>query len=149
MNIVWQICAFRELSAPQLYALLAAREAVFIVEQNCAYQDIDGLDLAATHLIGWSGDTVAAYLRILAPGARFAEASIGRVLTTPAFRNTGLGRELMQRSLHVCAELCPGQAIRISAQAHLNHFYTSLGFAVSSSAYLEDGIPHVEMARDG
>ena len=93
-NLSWQWCRLDELSAEQLYAVLAARVAIFIVEQNCAYQDLDGLDIDAEHLIAWSGADLAGYLRVLAPGTRFADPSIGRIITTKAFRGSGLGREL-------------------------------------------------------
>lgn len=145
--IDWQWCVAGDLSARQLYAIFAVREAVFVVEQNCAYQDLDGLDLDADHLIGWSGDDVAAYLRVLGPGVRFAEPSVGRVLTSKAARGSGLGRQLVGRSLIWLDERYPTHDVRISAQAHLEHFYRSFGFEVASSPYLEDGIPHIEMLR--
>jgi ElaA protein len=146
--IDWQWCALHELTAQQLYALFAARQAVFIVEQDCAYQDMDGLDENAEHLIGWSGADVAAYLRLLAPGVRFAEPSLGRVLTTNPFRRSGLGRELMLKGLAHAYERYPGHVIRIGAQSYLEKFYGSLGFVVASEPYFEDGIPHVEMLHD-
>lgn len=145
--IDWQWCTPGDLSLGQLYAVFAAREAVFVVEQHCAYQELDGLDLDARHLVGWSGGEVAAYLRVLGPGVRFAEPSIGRVLTSQAFRGSGLGRELVARSLAYVDVRYPAHGIRISAQAHLERFYHSFGFAIVSPPYLEDGIPHVEMLR--
>jgi ElaA protein len=145
--IEWQWCSFDELSAQQLYAVLAAREAVFVVEQACAYQELDGLDLDARHLVGWSNAEVAAYLRVLNPGTRFAEPSIGRVLTARSHRGTGIGRTLVAMSLDYLDHHFPAHAVRISAQTHLQPFYSSLGFAVVSGQYLEDGIPHVEMLR--
>jgi ElaA protein len=143
----WRWSRFDELSPVQLYALFAARIAVFVVEQDCPYQDLDGLDLEAEHLIAWSGAEVAAYLRLLGPGVRFAEPSIGRVITTQAFRSSGLGRELMARGVARCDEQFPGQPLRISAQAHLERFYGEFGFVKASDVYLEDGIPHIEMLR--
>lgn len=145
--IDWQWCALSDLSARQLYKLFAAREAIFVVEQNCAYQELDGLDLEASHLVGWTGGEVAAYLRVLGPGTRFDEPSIGRVLTSKASRGSSLGRELVARSLAHIDERYPTHAVRISAQAHLEGFYHSFGFEVASSPYLEDGIPHIEMLR--
>jgi ElaA protein len=147
--IRWQWCVFDDFAPRELYAVLAAREAVFVVEQACAYQELDGLDLDAQHLIGWENDGVAAYLRLLGPGARFAEPSIGRVLTTRASRSIGLGRQLIDLSLRRAAECFPASPIRISAQSHLERFYASFGFVVASQQYLEDGIPHVEMLRNG
>jgi ElaA protein len=146
--IEWQWCTLDDLPAARLYALFAARQAVFIVEQECAYQDMDGLDDGAEHLIGWSGADVAAYLRLLAPGTRFAEPSLGRILTTSAFRRSGLGRELVLKGLARAYERYPTRVVRIGAQRYLEKFYGSLGFAVASEQYLEDGIPHVEMLHD-
>ncbi|HKE96262.1 MAG TPA: GNAT family N-acetyltransferase [Povalibacter sp.] len=145
--ITWQWCTLDELPARRMYAVFAAREAVFVVEQACAYQELDGLDLEAQHLVGWDGSEVAAYLRVLDPGTRFAEPSIGRILTTSRFRGSGLGRELVSLSLARLDERFPARNVRISAQAHLERFYASYGFAVVSEPYLEDGIPHVEMLR--
>ncbi|HEY6641210.1 GNAT family N-acetyltransferase [Povalibacter sp.] len=145
--IRWQWCDLSELSTRQLYALFAAREAVFVVEQTCPYQELDGLDLEARHLIGWSDDAVAAYLRVLAPGVKFAETALGRVLTTTDFRGTGIGRELMQRALDYTDMQYAAHGVRISAQAHLQRFYGSFGFTAVSQQYLEDGITHIEMLR--
>jgi ElaA protein len=149
----WQFSRLPDLSANDLYAALAARQVVFAVEQQCAYLDADGLDLDAWHLLGWAGDgpgrALAGYLRILAPGARYAEPAIGRVLTTPAFRGTGLGRVLMEEGLARAARLFPGAPIRIAAQQRLEAFYASLGFRTVSAPFDEDGIPHVEMLHPG
>lgn len=145
--IHWQWCVLDELSPRQLYALCAAREAVFVVEQNCPYQELDGLDGGARHLIGWSGSEIAAYLRVLDPGVRYQEPSIGRVLTAKDFRGTGIGRTLVALSLEHLAERHPSWGVRISAQAYLERFYASFGFQVVSPPYLEDDIPHVEMLR--
>lgn len=145
--IRWQWCRSEALTLTQLYTLMAAREAVFVVEQQCAYQELDGLDLAAHHLVAWADDAVAACLRVLAPGVRYPEPAIGRVLTGRDFRRQGLGRELMIRALAQLGQLYPGQAVRISAQTYLEDFYRSLGFESVSAVYDEDGIPHVEMLR--
>lgn len=119
-----------------------------MVEQRCAYRDADGRDPAAWHLIGWSTEReVAAYLRVLLPGARFAEHSIGRVLTTAPFRDKGLGRELMLQGLARVAEQFGSVPVRIAAQAHLADFYGSMGFVTASERYEEDGIPHIDMLR--
>jgi ElaA protein len=150
-TIDWQWCRLDDLPARQLYAVVAARIAVFVVEQNCPYQDLDGLDFRATHLIGWerARAEVAAYLRVLEPGTRFAEPSIGRVLTTSAFRGAGLGRELTARGLDYIEKSYPGAGVRISAQEYLERFYRSFGFETVSERYMEDDIPHVEMLRPG
>jgi len=145
VTLEWQWCTLRDLPAERWYTVAAARQDVFIVEQTCAYADLDGLDLNAEHLIVWSGNDLAGYLRLLEPGTRFAEPSLGRILTTQAFRRTGLGRELVLKGLQRAHERYQGQALRISAQAYLVKFYNSFGFVVDSEPYLEDGIPHVEM----
>ncbi|MET0534107.1 MAG: GNAT family N-acetyltransferase [Steroidobacter sp.] len=147
MSIQWQWRQYAELSPQQIYAIFAARQAVFIVEQNCPYLDMDGKDLEALHLIAWSGDDVAAYLRVIAPGVSFTEPSLGRIITTKIGRGTGLGRELVARGLNKVYELYPTLPTRIGAQAHLHKFYGSLGFAQASEPYDEDGIPHIEMLR--
>jgi ElaA protein len=145
LDLKWQWCRLGELSAAQVYAVLAARVAVFIVEQNCAYQDLDGLDAEAEHLIAWSGADVAGYLRVLAPGTRFDDPSIGRIITAKPFRGTGLGRELVAKGIEQARRRYPGRAVRISAQQYLEKFYREFGFATVSEPYLEDDIPHVEM----
>lgn len=147
VELSWRWSSFAELSNRQLYALLAARSAVFVVEQGCAYQDLDGYDVEASHLIAWHADEVVACLRVLLPGAKYAEPSIGRVLTARPFRGTGLGRELMRRGVQHVDESYPGRATRIGAQAHLEKFYAQFGFVKASDTYVEDGIPHIEMLR--
>jgi ElaA protein len=139
-EITWQWCRLQELTLEQWYALCAAREAVFVVEQNCAYQELDGRDMAARHLVAWSGNEVAAYLRVLEPPA------IGRVMTAKAFRGRGLGRELMQRALQLL-DANGAQSVSISAQTYLEKFYRSFGFEPVFEPYLEDGIPHIGMVR--
>lgn len=147
-TIRWEWLPFSGLDPRSLYAILAAREQVFVVEQSCAYRDADGLDLHAWHLAGWApGDELAAYLRVLAPGARFAEHSIGRVLTTAPFRGRGLGRELMLHGLTRVEENFGRVPVRIAAQAHLERFYASLGFVAIGAPYDEDGIAHLDMLR--
>ena len=146
-SLRWEWRSLHELSALEVYTLCAAREAVFVVEQNCPYQELDGLDLDARHLIAWSDDAVAAYLRLLSPGAKYPEASLGRVLTARPFRGTGLGRELLERALVHIDERFAGTGVRISAQAHLQRYYGAFGFVAVSQQYLEDDIPHIEMLR--
>jgi ElaA protein len=147
--IRWQWCAFPELSATEVYAILAVRSDVFVVEQNSVYLDADGWDLEAQHLVAWSGRDVAGYLRVLPGGTKFMERSIGRVLISQPFRGTGLGRQLMTRALEHLDARFPTAPVRIGAQARLEAFYASLGFAKTSEIYLEDGIPHIEMYRPG
>jgi ElaA protein len=146
-SLRWQWCTLHELSAAELYAVLAARSAVFVVEQNCPYQDADGYDLDALHLIVWSGAEVAAYLRVIAPRAKYEERSIGRIITSQSFRGTGLGRELIARTLARLDTGYPGEQVRIGAQARLQAFSESFGFRQVSAVYMEDAIPHIEMLR--
>ncbi|MDT8409292.1 MAG: GNAT family N-acetyltransferase [Wenzhouxiangellaceae bacterium] len=142
----WRIQRFGELSTADLYALLAVRVAVFVVEQDCPYQDLDGLDDIALHVSGWSGDgRPLAYARILPPHSRFEQPSIGRVLTAAPARGLRFGVGLMRRSIDATREVYPGRDIRISAQCYLERFYRSLGFQSASAPYEEDGIPHLEM----
>lgn len=139
----WHERAFAEISTGELYAIVALREAVFVVEQRCAYLDADGLDPISRHLWAETGGVIEAYLRIVPAGAKFAEVSIGRVVTARSVRGTGLGRELMRRGIAAMGAV----PIRIGAQAHLERFYAELGFRRASEPYDEDGIPHVEMLR--
>lgn len=148
MTIEWQWRRYGELAPLEIHEIFAARQAVFIVEQNCPYLDMDGKDLDAWHLIGRSGTEVAAYLRLIAPGVSFAEPSLGRILTTRIGRGTGVGRELVARGLEKIYQLYPTLPTRIGAQAHLQKFYGSLGFEPASEIYDEDGIPHIEMRRE-
>ena len=147
----WQWARLEGLAPGELYAVLAARQQVFTVEQHCAFQDADGFDFAAWHLLGWSernrDRSLATYLRLLEPGRKYAEPSIGRVLTTAAFRGLGLGRAAMVEGLSRANALYPGHAIRIGAQQRLEKFYASLAFRPVSDPYLEDGIVHVDMVR--
>lgn len=145
-----------DLTAPQWHEVIAAREAVFVVEQNCPYQDADDLDGCSWHLLCTAGAELAAYLRVVDPGRKpahnggcYAEPSIGRVLTAKAYRRRGFGLALMHEGIDGCAQRFPGQGIRISAQAYLQEFYQSLGFESTGWEYLEDGIAHVEMLRNG
>lgn len=139
----WNVREFAELSAAELYAIVELRERVFVVEQKCVYLDADGLDPRSRHLWAQRGDKIVAYLRLVPAGVKFAELSIGRVVTAPEVRGEGLGRELMRRGLEAAGAV----PIRIGAQAHLEAFYGELGFARASEPYDEDGIPHVEMIR--
>lgn len=117
-----------------------------MVEQNCPYLDPDGADLACQHLIAWTDDQqLAAYLRIVPPGLKFQEASVGRVITSKFARGTGIGKQLLIKGIAACQAAYPGAAIRIGAQQYLEQFYQSFGFVTDSDMYLEDDIPHIEM----
>ncbi len=146
MNINWTLLGFSELNAAQLYELLQLRMEVFVVEQNCPYQDADGKDVSAFHLLGYSEENrLIACARILPAGLSFAEASIGRVCTSSLARKTGAGKELMKQAIAWILQTYGPVPIRIGAQSYLLRFYSGLGFEVVSSEYLEDGIPHLEM----
>ncbi|HEX4233321.1 MAG TPA: GNAT family N-acetyltransferase [Caldimonas sp.] len=147
--LVWRCVPFDSLTPRELDRIYAARQRVFAVEQGCAYLDADGRDEVAHHLAAWAPAAAepVAYARLLAPGAKYSDASIGRVLTSLEARGRGLGRELMERSLALVEVIWPATAVRISAQTRLEGFYASLGFVAVGTAYLEDGIDHTEMLR--
>ncbi|MCA0900894.1 GNAT family N-acetyltransferase [Microbulbifer agarilyticus] len=143
--------SFDQLSPDELYEILRARQEVFAVEQESIYQDADGKDQHAKHLVCWKTEsttpTLLAYLRVVAPGKKYAEPSIGRVLTRESARGTGIGKELMRLGVEHTLREHPQANIRISAQLYLKRFYEELGFAQVSDVYDEDGIPHIEMLR--
>ncbi len=145
----WQWAKLDELSAAELYAALALRQQVFVVEQQCAYLDADGLDSAAHHLLGWEGDGLAAYLRAVPPERASGHAAIGRVVVAPRFRKRGLGRTLVQEGMHRARETFGAGPLCAEVQEHLEAFYRSLGFEVVGPGYLEDGIPHLPMRTRG
>jgi len=147
----WQWAKFSELRPDDLYAAVRLREEVFIVEQECIYRDADGRDPHAWHLLGWAdtpnGRTLVAYARIFEPGVRYTESSIGRVVTSPQVRGTGVGKALMAEALRRLDGLAPGRPVKIAAQRRLEKFYLELGFKTISAPYEEDGITHVDMLR--
>ena len=145
MAIVWSYQSFDQLTSLELYAILQLRNEVFVVEQQCPYQDADQKDIASYHLCCWNNSVLAAYCRILPPGLAFTEASIGRVATAAALRKAGFGRALMQRAIKATLTQFDCQKITISAQLYLKKFYQSLDFEQISATYLEDGIAHIEM----
>ncbi len=145
MNWTWQ--RFEALGVDNLYDALALRCRVFILEQG-PYLDPDGIDRQAWHLLGRDAvGALHAYLRVVDPGVKYVEPSIGRVITAPESRGTGLGRVLFSEGVSRCAAAWPGQGIRISAQAHLARFYGTYGFQRVGDTYLEDDIPHLEMLK--
>jgi len=135
------------LTSLDMYEIMHARAAVFVVEQNCPYQDADGVDLQSWHLRVRSGDELAAYARVVEPGVKYVQPSIGRVLTLQKFRSLKIGRALVAEAIRFSEATFPGQDIKIGAQAYLQRFYESLGFRAVSDLYDEDGIPHLEMIR--
>jgi len=147
MTVDWSFARFAGLTPQQVHDLYRLRADVFVVEQNCVFQDLDGVDPECWHLLGQDGGEIVAYCRLVPPGIKYPEPSIGRVVTATAVRRTGLGRALMREALRRAAELWPGQPIRIGAQARLQGFYEELGFAKASEPYDEDGILHIEMLR--
>ncbi len=145
--INWTLKTFKELALEELYAILQLRNEVFVVEQNCPYLDLDNKDQKSMHLMGWQNGVLVAYTRILPAGVSFAEASIGRVVTSPIVRRTGVGNELMNQSFEQLYQLYGNIPIRIGAQLYLKKFYESLGFVQVSEIYLEDDIEHIEMLK--
>ena len=147
----WQWKSFEELTLEELYRLLALRQEVFVVEQKSIYQDADGHDAGSHHLLGVAegqeGAPLAAYLRVLPPGLKYPEASIGRVVTSPRARGQGLGKELVARGIAFVESRFPGAPIRIGAQHYLLRFYEDFGFHAEGDVYDEDGIPHIQMVR--
>lgn len=146
-SLNWTSGGFRELNLDSLYDILALRCKVFIVEQG-PYLDVDGLDQHSWHLLGRdeSGELLL-YLRVVDPGLKYDEPSIGRVVIDKRVRGTGLGRVMMGEAVRRCDEAWPGRANRISAQAHLARFYGEFGYVPVGEPYLEDNIPHQEMLR--
>ena len=140
---------FDDLSTEDLYQILQLRAEIFIVEQDCAYQDVDGFDQQGLHVMGQllAGDSaqLVCYARLLLPGAKSEGASIGTVVTKKSVRGGGIGKALMSNSLKYCKEHWPDKAVTISAQQYLQKFYTGFGFETESESYDEDGIPHIRM----
>ncbi len=141
----WIFLTFDDLNTKQLYEMLQLRSEVFVVEQDCIYQDMDGLDQKAFHLLGYEEDTLVAYARIFKAGIYFEEASIGRVIVKATYRKNKLGYDLMIQCVHYIQETLKTHSIRISAQQYLIAFYNRLGFECVGKGYLEDGIPHISM----
>lgn len=148
--IDWQDLHHSDLSVSQLYALLQLRCAVFVVEQNCPYQDIDGDDLEGEnrHILGWHNGTLVAYARILKSDDELQPVVIGRVIVSEALRGEKIGQQSMSKALESCTRRWPEKPIYLGAQAHLQNFYGQFGFIPVTDIYEEDGIPHIGMARE-
>ena len=144
-DIDWSCRDFEQLTPGLLYAILQLRAEVFVIEQECIYQDMDNNDQAALHAGGRIGEELVCYSRILPPGLKYEGASIGRVITRQRMRKGGYGKLLMNKSIDYCRERWPRASITLSAQHHLEGFYVTLGFVSVSAPYMEDGIPHIEM----
>lgn len=145
MTIKWICKTFDQLSAYELYEILKLRSEVFVVEQNCVFLDMDDKDQGSWHLMGISDEKLVAYTRLVPPGHIYKEASIGRVVSAPAARGNGAGRQLMEQSIAKTKELFGAGPIKIGAQFYLKKFYESFGFVQTSDIYLEDGIEHTYM----
>jgi ElaA protein len=146
-NIAWRFVPFSALTTLELYEMLQLRSEVFVVEQSCPFQDMDGADMEAMHLMGVNDGRLVAYARCFAAGKKFAEASIGRVVTHMSARGGGIGHVLMKAAIASLVRHWGAQAIRIGAQARLEKFYNQHGFVQNGQPYIEDGIPHIEMLR--
>lgn len=141
----WELKKFKELKVEEIYKILELRNEVFIVEQQCAYQDCDGKDENAYHLYLQDNGEIIAYLRILKKGVSFDEISIGRVLVRKNYRGKGISREMMLKAINFIELNLNEKEIKIQAQSYLVNFYKSLGFKETSNEYLEDNIPHIDM----
>jgi ElaA protein len=146
-KIRWSWKSFSELSAVDIYNIIAVREEVFIVEQGLNYVDCDGLDLDAFHLVGQRDEKVVAYLRAFPPGIKYSESSLGRVLCKKQVRGEGLGKELIQIGLDYMFKTFGPVPVKISAQSYLQKFYEDFGFEIVGEEYLEEGIPHLKMVK--
>lgn len=142
-----EVKAFNELDAPQLFEVLKLRTAIFVVEQECAYQEVDDHDKQAWHLMGKAADELVAYARVLPANTVYTQPSIGRVLVKENYRRGGEGREIFTAALKLAMELFPSQEIKIQAQCYLEKFYQSFGFKTITDPYPDVGIMHVDMIK--
>lgn len=145
----WHIKKFNELTNVELYTLLKERTAVFVVEQNCPYLEVDGKDLESFHLFAEKQEEIVAYLRILPPGVSYPEASLGRIFVKKEYRGQGFAEELVSRGIDYIKQELKEERIKIQAQDYLRNFYQSFGFQAISEVYLEDNIPHIDMLLNG
>ena len=140
--------SFEELSKKELYDLLALRAEVFVVEQDCAYQDVDGKDLLALHILGKTDDQLVAYARVFKPGAYFEDASIGRIVVKDSHRILGYGQQIVLASEEAIKTCFHTEKVKLSAQSYLKKFYSDMGYKSVGEEYLEDGIPHLAMVKE-
>lgn len=148
MEIFWTFKPFESLSLVELYDMMVLRQEVFVVEQDCPYLDADGKDLQSYHLLGHNNTgLLVAYARIVKPGVSYKEPSLGRIVTSPSVRRTGVGKQLMLEGIKRVVELYGSAELRISAQSYLLPFYGEFGFEPVGEEYLEDDIPHTQMYR--
>jgi len=146
-TLTWICKKFDELTPLELYAIMRLRNEVFVVEQNCVFQDADNKDQQCYHLAGWQENMLIAYTRIVPAGIIYDQISIGRVVTSPEHRGAGTGKLLMKKSIQYAHDFFGELPIKIGAQLYLKQFYESLSFVQSSDIYLEDGIEHIQMIR--
>lgn len=149
MTISTRLKSFHELTVEELYQVLKLRTEVFVVEQNCVFQDMDDKDQKCYHLMMFQDDLLVGYSRLVPAGLSYAEMAIGRVITASSVRGTGLGKKLMELAIDYCQQLLGPGPIRIGAQTYALGFYASLGFVAEGETYDEDGIEHVEMVKIG
>ncbi len=147
MELDFKWSRLESLSALELFEIIKARESVFVVEQQCPYQETDDMDLHSWHLSVFLNGELAAYVRVVDPGIKYEQPSIGRVMTLEKFRNLKIGRALMNEAVRFTEEQFPEKGIKIGAQVYLQKFYESLGFEAITEPYDEDGIPHIDMIR--
>jgi ElaA protein len=148
MDVNWHWYAWKDLGPDTLYALLKLRSDIFVVEQNCLFSDMDGLDPQCEHLCGFDdAGQLVAYLRLIQPGVKWPQPGLGRLVVRPNVRHSGIARVALCEGIDHCSERYPGQTICLSGQQYLEHFYVQFGFVTVSDMYLEAGIPHVEMRR--
>lgn len=147
MELKWTCTPFNELTPAELYSIIQLRNEVFVVEQNCVFQDADNKDQYCYHLAAWDGYSLAAYARLVPPGVSYPEMSIGRVITAMKYRGAGIGRQLLQNAIVNCTLIFGEKPIKIGAQLYLEKMYNSFGFQRVGDIYLEDGIEHVHMYR--
>ena len=143
-----KVKSFKELTKHELYNILQLRSEVFVVEQDCVYQDLDGKDEKSLHVIGFKNKKVVAYTRIFKPGDYFELASIGRVVVAKNERHHKYGFDIMNASIEAIKEYFKETSIKISAQVYLKNFYNNLGFKSLGNEYLEDNIPHIAMIKN-
>ena len=142
-----KVKVYQDLAIDELYAMMALRAAVFVVEQNCVYQDLDYKDQKALHVMGWINGKLVAYTRLFGPGDYFDQASIGRVIVAMDERGHNYGHQIMSASITAISQRYKTDRIDISAQTYLEQFYTAHGFLPLGEEYLEDGIPHIKMIK--
>jgi len=145
LNFKWS--RLESLTVLEFFEIIKARESVFVVEQQCPYQETDDMDLHSWHLTVSLNDEFVAYVRVVDPGVKYTQPSIGRVMTLEKFRHLKVGRALMGEAIRFTEQKFPVMDIKIGGQTYLQRFYESLGFVAVSDPYDEDGIPHLDMVR--